>query len=104
DRLILMVKRKVVELGLWSWDTFLDLDLKPDVAEGVPGAVGDVSNSLKSVDPISKSNEVESNDVVCDVKKVIFYCLNETSVYKCVNDDNDLLAMITSVKLMGFYL
>ncbi|GKF28201.1 hypothetical protein Tco_0094543, partial [Tanacetum coccineum] len=42
-----------IELELWSWD---DLDSEVDSAEGVPGVGGESSNSLKTVDRISKGD------------------------------------------------
>nr|GEX44041.1 hypothetical protein [Tanacetum cinerariifolium] len=44
-----------IELGLWSWD---DLNSEGDVVEGVLGIGGDGSNSRKTVDRLSKSDEM----------------------------------------------
>ncbi|GJV43193.1 hypothetical protein Tco_1427729 [Tanacetum coccineum] len=58
---------KEIALGLWSWD---DLNSEGDAVEGVLGVGGDGSNSLKTVDRLSKSDEVGSDNVVRGFKDV----------------------------------
>ncbi|GJX29267.1 WVD2-like protein 4 [Tanacetum coccineum] len=80
---------KEIELGLWSWD---DLNSEGDAAEGVLGVGGDGSNSLKTVDRISKSNEVGSDNVVCGFKDVKSLSSKRISVCNIVSDNDDMVA------------
>nr|GEV07650.1 probable 1-deoxy-D-xylulose-5-phosphate synthase 2, chloroplastic [Tanacetum cinerariifolium] len=76
---------KEIELGLWSWD---DLNSEGDIVEGVLGVGGDGNNSLKKLDRLSKSDEVES----CDVKKGKSLLSKWRRVYNVVSDDDDTVA------------
>ncbi|GJW10025.1 hypothetical protein Tco_1575852 [Tanacetum coccineum] len=80
---------KEIELGLWSWD---DLNSEGDVVEGVPGVGGDGSNYLKTVDRISKSDEVGYDDVVRGFKDVKSLSSKRISVCNIVSDNDDLVA------------
>ncbi|GJR94330.1 hypothetical protein Tco_0266504 [Tanacetum coccineum] len=81
-----------------SWD---DLNSEGDVAEGVPSVGGNGSNSLKTVDRISKSDELSENykrlrigsdDVVHGFKDVKSLSFKRISVCNIVSDNDDSVA------------
>ncbi|GJR79415.1 hypothetical protein Tco_0150200 [Tanacetum coccineum] len=80
---------KEIELGLWSWD---DLNSEGDTVEGVPGVGGDGSNSLQTVDRLSKSDEVGSDNVVRGFKDVKSLSSKQISVSNIVSDNDDMVA------------
>ncbi|GKA42776.1 hypothetical protein Tco_0735436 [Tanacetum coccineum] len=80
---------KEIELGLWSWD---DLNSEGDAVEGVLGVGGDGSNSLKTVDRLSKSDEVGSDNVVRGFKDVKSLSSKRISVSNIVSDNDDMVA------------
>ncbi|GKF27649.1 hypothetical protein Tco_0093991, partial [Tanacetum coccineum] len=75
-----------IELILWSWD---DLNSEGDAAEGVLGVGGDGSNSLKTVDRISK---IGSDNVVRDFEDVKSLSSKRISVCNIVSDNDDMVA------------
>ncbi|GKA52161.1 hypothetical protein Tco_0745357 [Tanacetum coccineum] len=77
-----------IELGLWSWD---NLNSEGDVVEGVLGVGGDGSNSLKTVDRLSKSDEVRSDNVVRGFKDVKSLLSKRISVCNIVSDNDDMV-------------
>nr|GEX81681.1 hypothetical protein [Tanacetum cinerariifolium] len=79
-------EKKDIELGLWSWD---DLNSEGNAVEGVLG-VG--SNSLKTVDRLSKSDEVGSDNVVHGFKDVKSLSSKQISVCNIVSDNDDMVA------------
>ncbi|GKC65110.1 hypothetical protein Tco_1097708, partial [Tanacetum coccineum] len=78
-----------IELGLWSWD---DLNSEGDVVDGVFGVGGDGSNSLKTVDRLSKSDEVGSDNVVRGFKDVKSLSSKRISVCNIVSDNDNMVA------------
>ncbi|GJR58857.1 hypothetical protein Tco_1501019 [Tanacetum coccineum] len=80
---------KEIALGLWSWD---DLNSEGDGVEGVLGVGGDGSNSLKTVDRLSKSDEVRSDNVVRGFKDVKSLSSKRISVSNIVSDNDDMVA------------
>ncbi|GJZ66518.1 hypothetical protein Tco_0623214 [Tanacetum coccineum] len=80
---------KEIELGLWSWD---DLNSEGDGVEGVLGVGGDGSNYLKTVDCLSKSDEVGSDNVVRGFKDVKSLSSKRISVSNIVSDNDDMVA------------
>nr|GEW16402.1 hypothetical protein [Tanacetum cinerariifolium] len=69
-----------------------DLNSDGDVVEGVLGVGGDDSNSLKTVDRLSKSDEVGSDNVVRGFKDVKSLSSKRISVCNIVSDNDDMVA------------
>ncbi|GJT51042.1 hypothetical protein Tco_0977199 [Tanacetum coccineum] len=80
---------KEIDLGLWSW---VDLNSEGDAVEGVLGVGGDGSNSLKTVDRLSKSDEVGSDNVVRGFKDIKSLSSKRISVSNIVCDNDDMVA------------
>ncbi|GJV02585.1 hypothetical protein Tco_1336154, partial [Tanacetum coccineum] len=66
--------------------------LEENLVEGVPGVGGDGSNYLKTVDRISKSDEVGYDNVVRGFKDVKSLSSKRISVCNIVSDNDDMVA------------